>query len=111
MSHASQRKTSTETGSPVEDQTASPSLGQLGSGKASRKNRRGKSGGTPAGNVALCGNGLAEDALPDGSELSQQIAEIAQKSQELVAEFLKRQAAEDGIGMANPLAIGPASSR
>jgi hypothetical protein len=93
MSHASQRKTSTETRSPVEDQRASPSLGQLGSGKTSRKNRRGKSGDTPAGNVALCGNGLAEDALPDASELSRQIAEIAQKSQELGAEFLKRQAA------------------
>jgi polyhydroxyalkanoate synthase subunit PhaC len=33
---------------------------------------------------------------------------IAEKSHRLVAEFLKRQSAENGIGMTNPLAIGAA---
>ncbi|MBV8737060.1 MAG: class I poly(R)-hydroxyalkanoic acid synthase [Alphaproteobacteria bacterium] len=36
------------------------------------------------------------------------MAEIADKSQHLVAEFLKRQTPEEGIGMASPLAIGAA---
>jgi polyhydroxyalkanoate synthase len=108
MNHASQSKASAETRPPIKDQTTSPPFGQLGAGNASRKNSRGKSGDTPAGNVTLPGNGKAEDALPDAAKLSQQIAEIAQKSRKLVAEFLKRQAAEDGVGMANPLAIGTA---
>ena len=105
MNHPSQSKTSAETRPPVEDQTASPSLGQR---KASRKNRRGENGGTPAGNVTLSGNGKTEDAIPDAFELSRQIAKIAQKRRKLVAEFLKRQAAGEGVRMANPLAIGTA---
>jgi polyhydroxyalkanoate synthase len=108
MNHPSQSKTSAETRPPVEDQTASPSLGQPGARKASRKNRRGENGGTPAGNVTLSGNGKTEDAIPDAFELSRQIAKIAQKRRKLVAEFLKRQAAGEGVGMANPLAIGTA---
>ena len=102
MNHPSQSKTSAEARPPAEDQTASPSLGQPGARKASRENRRGENGGTPAANVTLSGNGKAEDAFPDPAELSHQ---IAKRSRELVAEFLKRQAAKDGIGMANPLAI------
>jgi len=47
-------------------------------------------------------------ALPDPAELSQQIAEIAQKSQQLVAEFLKRQSRDEGVGLADPLGIGTA---
>ena len=45
---------------------------------------------------------------PDLAELSQQMTDVAEKSQHLVAEFLKRQSAEDGVGMANPLSIGAA---
>jgi polyhydroxyalkanoate synthase subunit PhaC len=45
---------------------------------------------------------------PDIAELSRQMTDIAEKSQHLVTEFLKRQAAENGIGMTNPLAIGAA---
>ena len=87
MNHPSQSKTSAETRPPVEDQTASPSLGQPGARKASRKNRRGENGGTPAGNVTLSGNGKTEDAIPDAFELSRQIAKIAQKRRKLVADF------------------------
>src|SRR5262245_25062977 len=47
-------------------------------------------------------------AAADAEELSRQMAEIARKSQQLVAEFLKRQTPQDGIGMTNTLAIGAA---
>src|SRR4029077_21033054 len=58
----------------------------------------------------------ARDPLPDPAELSrqtaEQMAEIAEKSQRLVADFLSRQGAqagaEEGIGLANPMAIGAA---
>jgi polyhydroxyalkanoate synthase len=50
----------------------------------------------------------AGDSLPDAAELSRQMAEIAEKSQRLVAEFLARQGGEDGLGLANPTAIGAA---
>ncbi len=46
--------------------------------------------------------------LPDPAELSKQIAEIAGKSQQLVAEFLARQGREDGVGIADSLSIGTA---
>ena len=52
--------------------------------------------------------GVQTDALHDPAELSRQMAEIAEKSQELVAEFLKRQRREEGVGMADPLGIGTA---
>jgi len=48
------------------------------------------------------------EALPDAAELSRQMAEIAGKSQQLVAEFLKRQGREEGVGMADPIGIGTA---
>ena len=54
------------------------------------------------------------DGTLDAAELSRQMAEnwakIAGKSQRLVSDFLQRQGAggEDGIGMANPMAIGAA---
>ena len=54
------------------------------------------------------------DGTPDAAELSRQMAknwtEIAEKSQRLVTDFLQRQGGggEDGMGMANPMAIGAA---
>ncbi len=51
----------------------------------------------------------ANDDIPaEAAEFAREMAEIAGKSQHLVAEFLKRQPAEEGIGMASPLAIGAA---
>ncbi len=44
----------------------------------------------------------------EAEELSRQLAEVAEKSQHLVADFLKRQSAGEGVGMASPLAIGAA---
>jgi polyhydroxyalkanoate synthase subunit PhaC len=108
MNQPSQSRTSAEIGPPVEDQTASPSLGQPSVREACRRNRRGESGGTSAGNVTLHGHGKAENVFPDTAGLLQQIAEIAQKSRKLVAEFLKRPAVGNGVGMAYSLAIGAA---
>jgi polyhydroxyalkanoate synthase subunit PhaC len=54
------------------------------------------------------GNGPAGEPLTDNAELSQQMAEIAKKSQRLVTEFLERQAPKDGLGMTNPLGVGAA---
>src|SRR5207244_10002838 len=47
-------------------------------------------------------------AAPDPAELAREIAELAERSQRLVAEFLSRQGGGDGLGMANPMAIGAA---
>jgi polyhydroxyalkanoate synthase subunit PhaC len=47
-------------------------------------------------------------AFADADELARQLADVAEKSRRLVAEFLKRQSPEDGIGMGSPLAIGAA---
>jgi polyhydroxyalkanoate synthase len=48
------------------------------------------------------------EPLLDPAELSKQTAEIAAKSQQLVAEFLTRQGHEEGVGMADSLGIGTA---
>ena len=45
---------------------------------------------------------------PDPAELARQMAVIAERSQRLVAEFLGRQSTNEGIGMADPAAIGAA---
>src|SRR5215472_13844406 len=46
--------------------------------------------------------------IPDATDLTQKMAEIARQSQQLVADFLQRQAPENGVGMANTLGIGTA---
>ena len=108
MNDANQSKTSAKAPPPVRAQMANPPPGKPGEGTDLPSKGRSKSAGKPAGNVAPPDDGKTADALSDAGELSQQISEIAQKSQEIVAEFLKRQTAEDGLGMANPLAIGAA---
>jgi polyhydroxyalkanoate synthase len=51
----------------------------------------------------------AETKVPDPVELSRRMAEIAERSQRLVADFLQRQKpGENGIGMGDPLNIGAA---
>jgi polyhydroxyalkanoate synthase len=45
---------------------------------------------------------------PDPAELSRQWAEIAEKSQRIVSEFLQKQTPSDAIGLSNPTAIGAA---
>src|SRR5215831_930442 len=62
----------------------------------------------PIGQPAPADNGQAGEALPDSSELSRQIAGIAEKSQRLVAEFLERETPKDGGGIASALGIGAA---
>jgi poly[(R)-3-hydroxyalkanoate] polymerase subunit PhaC len=53
-------------------------------------------------------SGGSGGAMADPAELSRQMAAIAEKSQRLVGDFLARQSNADGVGMADPLAIGAA---
>ena len=52
--------------------------------------------------------GRASEVVPDADALARQIAGVAERSQQIVGEFLKRQSPDEGIGMASPLAIGAA---
>src|SRR5215469_3613836 len=93
---------------PTSDQTANRPADKAGKrGSASAKTRK-KNAGKPAAKAERSGTQMPGEALPDTAELSQQIAEVGQKSQQLVAEFIKRQTPETGVGMANSLAIGTA---
>src|SRR5437763_15936574 len=47
-------------------------------------------------------------AAPDMTDLARHLGEIAEKSQRMVADFLSRQSGGQGIGMADPMAIGAA---
>src|SRR5262249_6096820 len=96
--------------------TNSKSKSRTPAEKSDARTRRASKGGgirdtgrkRPIGGDAPTGNGKAGEALPDTSELSRQIVGIAEKSQQLVAEFLERQTPKDGIGIASPLGIGAA---
>jgi len=63
---------------------------------------------TPGGETASAADIHASEAFADADELARQIAGVAEKSQRLVTEFLKRQSPEEAVGMASPLAIGAA---
>ena len=85
--------------------------------RAPQKGRRKKAvtSGKPEFSSAPSSGGAAppsaaaqSEALPDPAELTRQMAEIAGKSRQLVAEFLKRKRREEGVGMADPLGIGTA---
>ncbi len=69
-------------------------------------------GGKGRANASDTGPARHPEAAPDPAELSRQMADhmaaIAEKSQRLVADFLSRQGAEEGVGLANPMAIGAA---
>jgi len=47
-------------------------------------------------------------AAPDMTDLARHLGEIAEKSQRMVADFLSRQSGGQGVGMADPMAIGAA---
>jgi polyhydroxyalkanoate synthase len=49
-----------------------------------------------------------DTGAPDQAELSRRLAEVAEKSQLLIAEFLSRQSNEGTVGMGDPMAIGSA---
>src|SRR5262249_4415079 len=104
MNDASHDKPSAQTPPPQGEQITGSSRGKPGAAKAASNRSRSEN----YRKAVPPDNGRVDEPLPDAAELSQQIAEIAQKSQNLVAEFLKRQNAEEGIGLANPLAIGAA---
>jgi poly[(R)-3-hydroxyalkanoate] polymerase subunit PhaC len=88
--------------SNVSDKEQAAGKARRGTGKAARH-----SDPEPKQEVAV-GSGAESENIPDPAEFSQQIAEIAEKSQQLVADFLNRQAPDEGVGMANTLAIGTA---
>ncbi len=62
----------------------------------------------PAEGAAAPGVGQASGDFADPEEFARQIRAVAEKSQHLVADFLKRQSPGEGLGMASPLAIGAA---
>jgi polyhydroxyalkanoate synthase subunit PhaC len=64
--------------------------------------------GASRGSASEGGEAPGAKPPPDPVELSRQMAEIAEKSQRLVADFLSRQNGEGGFGMADPMAIGAA---
>ncbi|HTZ34858.1 MAG TPA: class I poly(R)-hydroxyalkanoic acid synthase [Stellaceae bacterium] len=65
-------------------------------------------GGRTGGATADTSPPQAPDA-PDPGELARRLAEVAEHSQRLVGEFLRRDAAADGaVGIGDPLAIGAA---
>ena len=78
--------------------------------------RENATSGKAKARASATGEAPRADPLPDPAELSRQavaqMAEIAEKSQRLVADFLSRQGAqgggEAGSGMADPMAIGAA---
>jgi polyhydroxyalkanoate synthase len=49
-----------------------------------------------------------EVKLPDPVELTRAMGQIAERSQKLVADFMRRQAEKPGIGMGDPLNVGQA---
>jgi polyhydroxyalkanoate synthase len=83
--------------------------------EGTKMSEQGAAGNTGAGNsgkrpdAAAAGDGAAKDGS-DMAELSRHLAEIAERSQRLVADFLARQNAGAGgnLGMADPMAIGAA---
>jgi polyhydroxyalkanoate synthase subunit PhaC len=110
MNDATKDKSTARIAPPVEEQvTSRPGAKPLKAPANSRKVHKNTSTRrSPAAAAGSAASGKAGDPVPDGAELSRQMAEIAQKSQHLVAEFLKRQAAEEGVGPADPLGIGAA---
>jgi polyhydroxyalkanoate synthase subunit PhaC len=53
-------------------------------------------------------NPTGNGAMPDPTELSRRLTEIAERSQRLVSEFLTRQSDGGGAGIADPMAVGSA---
>ena len=107
MNDASQGKTDIKPPLPAKDQSTTPPPPSGGIKKASPKSGRRTNAGRRGENLAQSANGQAGDVQFE-ADLSQQMSRIAEKSRELVAEFLQRQAPEKGVGMASPLAIGAA---
>jgi len=73
-----------------------------------RKGKAPPGGGEARGNPPGSSETPGSTPLPDPIDLSRQFAEIAEKSQRLVTDFLAHQNGEPGLGMANPTAIGAA---
>jgi polyhydroxyalkanoate synthase len=121
MNDASHGKSGAATRPPRDKHAIREASGKQGP-QRSQAEKRGKNDATldKSGEAAAAPNRAASPrptsearetqspALPDPAELSGRLAEIAEKSQQLVSEFLKRQRREEGVGMADPMGIGTA---
>jgi polyhydroxyalkanoate synthase len=67
-----------------------------------------ETGNSPGGGGSTTASGASVGRLPDGAELSRRLADIAERSQRLVADFLNRQGNGPALGMATPMAVGAA---
>jgi polyhydroxyalkanoate synthase len=109
MNDASRVKQGAETPLPTNDRITSGPVGKSGMRRAASAKAAKKMDAVKLAEEASPPDDRSPgETLPDAAELSQQIAEIAGKSQQLVAEFLQRQAPESGVGMANMLGVGAA---
>ena len=62
----------------------------------------------PGGEKPTAGAAGPDVKIPDPVELSRTMGQIAERSQKLVAEFLRRQSQKPGMGMADPMNVGQA---
>ena len=117
MSDASDRKSGAGTRLSPDVEVRRVQLGKRGNDRppVEKGRKKNASRGKPGIAAAPTSPSLAAEAtkgeaepLPDPAEPPKQIAEIAGKSQQLVAEFLTRQGREEGVGMADSLGIGTA---
>ena len=108
MNGESQSKTGVKPPTRAKDQSTTPPPATDGLNKTSPKSSRRANASTRDENLAQSANGQAGNTHLEAAELSQQMARVAEKSREIVAEFLRRQAPEERAGMASPLAIGAA---
>jgi polyhydroxyalkanoate synthase subunit PhaC len=83
---------------------------ERGTGSMSQQKGQRPSGasGKANGGAAPGGDPGPEVKLPDPVELSRTMGQIAERSQKLVAEFMRRQSEKPTMGMGDPLNIGQA---
>ena len=62
----------------------------------------------PGGDRPGAGAAGPDVKIPDPVELARTMGQIAERSQKLVAEFLRRQSQKPGMGMADPMNVGQA---
>ena len=110
MNDATHDESNATTPPPIEEQATSRPRDKRRKARVQPKKPY-KNDPTPASPAAAASSnptGKTCNDLSDAEELSRQMAEIAHKSQRVVAEFLKRQTAEEGVGTMDPLGVGAA---
>lgn len=108
MDDASQAKPGAEAPPAGTDRTTGGGARKPRGRRAATARARANSTAEPAAKSAPAGKKAHGSAPAEDAVLSQKMVEIAQQSQQLVTDFLKRQAPENGVGLANTFAIGAA---